>query len=165
MARRKRDRRLVAIVRSLPRRGYAWLQSLRYDPAARERASATAAFALIFAFGAASLDYLITGGPDWNPGAEAAALGRRPAIAVQALAPSDFVGVPQLELASLAPMAEAPQPTEDLLGGPDAILPNMAPEIALAQELDLLIDAMAKPATASDLAAAQAESKNKLLAL
>jgi hypothetical protein len=42
--------------------------ALSATPAARERALASAVFAGIFVVALGSLDYLITGGPDWNPG-------------------------------------------------------------------------------------------------
>lgn len=91
-------------------------------PAIRERALASAVFAGIFAFGIASIDYLITGGPDWNPGA----LGQAYAMEMTAPAPRLTAFVSAEPPSGEAPRLEAVEeevdysiPTEVLLGGPE----------------------------------------------
>lgn len=103
----------------------AFLSRWRDDGAYRASAYGVAAFACIFAFTVASLDYLITGGPDWNPGA--------PAIMQEAHAATiervTQLNPPRIEaLEVMATMTPAPLEEEvsfallsadDLLGGPD----------------------------------------------
>ena len=106
--------RLVAAARLVSRK-------MRNNAALRERALASAAFAGIFAFGVLGIDYLITGGPDWNPGGAQA-------YAMEISHPI-FVARPQTRVeAEVAPPAlhmafaevDYSVATEDLLGGPDA---------------------------------------------
>jgi|CXWL01.1.fsa_nt_gi hypothetical protein len=100
---------------------------LRRDAAYRERALGIGAFAFIFAFTIASIDYLITGGPDWNPGAPAivqeahAATIERDTRIHTRLAPMEMldVSVPaaleeEIEIATLG--------ADDLLGGPESFM-------------------------------------------
>lgn len=89
------------------------------DSVVRERALASAVFAGIFAFGVVSLDYLITGGPDWNPGAmgQAYAMELSPHHFAATQTPADRSGSPP----PLRPTVEEIDysvPTEVLLGGP-----------------------------------------------
>jgi hypothetical protein len=102
----------------------AIVNSVRAVPAARERALATAVFAAIFAFALGSVDYLITGGPDWNPGGMGQAYAMEvahpryrapqsvPAPASEALVLTETVAIEEEDY-SIA--------TEELLGGPDAL--------------------------------------------
>jgi hypothetical protein len=105
------------------------LAAYRANPAVRERTSALAAFGFIFAFGLMSLDYVVTGGPDWNPGASAAPLDHvqaRPqmlAVAAYEAPPS----LPEFELAAFEPEG----PVGELLGGPDTRLPNEPAQLIL----------------------------------
>lgn len=102
-----------AVQRGLAR---AWRSS-----GARERVLAPAVFAAIFALTLVSVDYLITGGPDWNPGGQAYAY--QPPH--QRLAPEPAATFTDYQ----APPPAAPQlgdlevadytvSAEDLLGGP-----------------------------------------------
>jgi hypothetical protein len=153
-------------LRLAARRATAFVGRLRGDAAARERLAAAATFAFIFVFAAASVDYVITGGPDWNPGAEAQAAELPAAYAQVVPAPP-----PRLPDAApsppLAPPADAyfdPMATaDDLLGGPDAVLParyDPLDQDALLREIELLYEAperagapttraKAKPATSA----------------
>jgi hypothetical protein len=125
----------------------AWFQAFRADPDARERASAVAAFAFIFAFGAASLDYVITGGPDWSPGAAAAPLNHPTRIvtqASQAIAYETPPELPEVELVAYEPTGPIP----DLLGGPETELPfAAAPELTLASYQPVAPAAISAPAS------------------
>ncbi len=150
---RRLVRRALRRIAGLPGWLAATVQAIRSDPNARERASAAAAFALIFSFGLASLDYLITGGPDWNPGAIAAPLNQ-PIVAPLTPAPTVAVEppptLPMIELAAY----ESIGPIEELLGGPEP-----APAVLTAAALhegetdDRSAAAFAKPANAMMLAA------------
>lgn len=94
---------------------------VRCNAALREHALASATFAGILALGAVGLDYVITGGPDWNPGGAQA-------YAMEIASPS-FVPRSQPH-ATEAPNLMPPHrslgfveidysnATEDLLGGP-----------------------------------------------
>lgn len=95
-------------------------ESVRANVAVRERALASAVFASIFAFGVLGMDYLITGGPDWNPGgAEAYAMEipqptfvtQRPRQATEDTTPP---APPQLTYVAIDYSAA----DADLLGGP-----------------------------------------------
>jgi len=106
---------------------------LKSDSAYRKNACAALALAATMAFTVFSIDYLITGGPDWNPGAprivpeaHAATIERAqpvPALHMQTL---DMMAV-----APLAPLEEeiafASLSADDLLGGPE----DAAPELQL----------------------------------
>ncbi len=94
----------------------------RENPVVRERIAATSAFAFIFGFLVWSVDFLVTGGPEWNPGAQAAELqaayvqveGPAPAFADAAPPPMQF-----------EPIALEPDysiSADSLLGGPDVVL-------------------------------------------
>jgi hypothetical protein len=98
------------------------LANYRANPAARERTSALAAFGFIFSFGLFSFDYVITGGPDWNPGASAAPL-EHARLHAQPLAEAPYEApptLPELDLTAYAPEGAV----GELLGGPDTPLPN-----------------------------------------
>lgn len=126
--------RLIALLKGAARLAVTTVAALRAfvarwrdDAAYRARAYGVAAFACIFAFTIASLDYLITGGPDWNPGA--------PAIMQEAHAATiervTQLNPPRIEaLEVMATMTPAPLEEEvsfallsadDLLGGPDEL--------------------------------------------
>ena len=108
----------------------------RTNPAVRERTSALAAFGFIFAFGLFSFDYVITGGPDWNPGASAAPL-EHARLRSQPLAAAPYEAPPPLPEFDLA--AHAPEgPVGELLGGPDTLLPNAQLELAETQTAQMM---------------------------
>lgn len=111
---------LTQRVRRTWRNSRAWGLRTWRNPTKRERVKATATFAFIFAFAVGSMDYLITGGPDWNPdGGQAYA--------------SEYVAPVRLSFATAEAAPLEPPPTlaeidaksvdysftsEDLLGGP-----------------------------------------------
>jgi len=127
------------------------------NSAARERFWAAGTFALIFGFFVAGVDYVISGGPDWNPEAPVTEAHAAQVHRVAALAPS----APPALSAALQQKAEALEAeggavveeidysftTEVLLGGPDTVLASaeydvdilMSPiEISFSPELDAL---------------------------
>jgi hypothetical protein len=110
----RRIRRLTGVILS---RMCGWALRVWRDEPARERAQAIAAFACIFAFTFASIDYLITGGPDWNPGGEAYAMEAAPSRAPAP--PPSIASEPPPTLATLT-VAEPDYrfTSEELLGGP-----------------------------------------------
>lgn len=90
----------------------------------REGLAAVGAFAALALFAAASLDYLVSGGPDWNPSAQAApylsadryvTLSSLPEIAYAPPQPSPE---PTLAVEEAQPPRVYPSTTEELLGGP-----------------------------------------------
>jgi hypothetical protein len=60
----------------------------------RERTHATAVFTLIFAFAVTSVDFLVTGGPDWEPAPQQRAEQTEPAQAVATSAPMPATAAP-----------------------------------------------------------------------
>lgn len=93
------------------------------DPAKRDRVKAHLAFLLIFGFVVSSVDYLITGGPDWNPAGEAYAMempGPRSYAAPVRAEPTNLVVTTEEEL--LVDEVDYSFTTETLLGGPDTVL-------------------------------------------
>ncbi len=116
---------VVALVRALPARAMTFAERIAIAwrrPALREGAWAAATFAAIFGLTAAGVDYVITGGPTWNPGGVAYAhevdLDRAPptpastAIAYEPPPPAPLYAEDYaiLEYAATTP--------EALLGGP-----------------------------------------------
>lgn len=100
-------------------------------PANRERSKASAVFAAIFAFTAAGVDYVVTGGPDWNPGGVAYAMEINPTqtrgdLVVRAgpLAPTQ--NAEDDAWIEIAPI-DYSFTTETLLGGPDTVLAAYEP--------------------------------------
>jgi hypothetical protein len=162
----ERLRALLPLIRMLGhawRRASAYYRALREDPAARDRAAAASVFAFIFAFAVVSVDYVITGGPDWNPGAEAAEL---PAALT---APVALAPPPRFPDAGPPPPLEAPEPveadywrtTDDLLGGPETILAaHGAPGAGARATLRVESGKPAEAAVISELSPAQT-SKGK----
>lgn len=113
-------RRLGLLLQSCGRRLRAWAGGWR-DPVRRDRMKARAAFAFIALFTVASIDYLITGGPEWNPGAgEAHAMALPHSQRVSAPAPAPVIIVeapPTLTVAHVEP--DYSFTDEILLGGPE----------------------------------------------
>lgn len=153
---------LASTLRLAARRAAAYVSRLRTDAAARDRLAARATFAFIFLFAAASVDYLVTGGPDWSPGAEAQAAELPASYARVAPAPpprlADAAPPPpaSAEVAYFDPMASA----DDLLGGPDAFLParyRPRDEGELLREIELLYEA-SEPSSAATSAVAKAKA-------
>ena len=136
-------------------RGHAALARLRTDAAARERVAAAAVFAGIFVFAIGSVDYLITGGPDWNPGAPQIVASQTVERAAATSLRVDAVELPPPQLAPIE-LAEASGPVGELLGGPEYF------EAALfSQAVDRFGDGEpAKPAIAT-YAAAQLATDDK----
>ena len=96
------------------------VDSLRAAPAARERTLASAVFAGIFVFAAGSVDYLITGGPDWNPGGgelQSAQIVER--VAPTSLQVASFEPPPSFPALLAVEAPEFEGPVADLLGGSD----------------------------------------------
>ena len=110
---------LIAALGRAWRRLQRLYRTLRDDAAARDRAAAVSTFAFIFAFAVLSVDYVVTGGPDWNPDAEAAEL---PAAYTRAAVspPPRLSDAAQREQPAVVEPAEIDYSftTEDLLGGP-----------------------------------------------
>jgi hypothetical protein len=111
---------------------------LKTDAAYRKNACASAAIVAAAAFTVFSIDYLITGGPDWNPGAprivpeaHAATLERAPPAAALHVQTLDLMAI-----APLAPLEEevafATLSADDLLGGPEDVEPTL--QFATADE-------------------------------
>ena len=99
------------------------------DPAKRDRVKAHLAFVLIFGFVVSSVDYLITGGPDWNPAGEAYAMemrGPRSYAAPVRAEPTALTATAEQEAAAVEAI-DYSFTTETLLGGPDTVLANSAP--------------------------------------
>ncbi|UPT64367.1 MAG: hypothetical protein M0D54_07495 [Hyphomonadaceae bacterium JAD_PAG50586_4] len=100
-------------------------------PANRERSKASAVFAAIFAFTAVGVDYVVTGGPDWNPGGVAYAMEisqtqTRGDLVVRAgpLAPTQTTEEDAwIEIG----LIDYSFTTETLLGGPDTVLASYEP--------------------------------------
>lgn len=94
----------------------------RLSRAARERAFAGAVFAAILSVGVWSTDYLITGGPDWNPGG----MGAGQAFAMEfprfegsAEAPLETDAPPPVPPQDIDIVALYPATSDTLLGGLD----------------------------------------------
>lgn len=138
-------RRLQRAAKNLRRAAaatWAAFTALRTDPAQRERAFAGAVFAGIFAFGAMSVDYLITGGPDWNPGGVAYAMEApgapfaQPHMHTRAVA--DNAEPPPILLTSISEdVVDYSYTSEELLGGFD--WRDMQAEYAIEQTAEPLI--------------------------
>jgi hypothetical protein len=104
--------RVGSFVRSLPR-----------ERSARERVWASATFALIFALLVGGVDYVLTGGPEWTPGAA-------PAPSIEPVQRVEATTLP-MRAFPLPPPVEADDETdkfaladfsttnEELLGGPE----------------------------------------------
>lgn len=89
-------------------RALVGLEGLLLTHKGRERTQAVAVFALIFGFFVTSVDFLLTGGPEFGPGAQAAAYTTH----VDLIAPSSGGRAEAvIEMASLGPAeAEAVEP-------------------------------------------------------
>ncbi len=92
---------------------------LRATPAARERALASAVFAGIFMFAALSMDYLITRGPDWNPGGTELSVQAVERVAATSLHMATAETPPTGREPDAVEPAELDGPIAELLGGPD----------------------------------------------
>ena len=98
------------------------------DPAKRDRVKAHLAFVLIFGFVVSSVDYLITGGPDWNPAGEAYAMEMRGprSYAAPVRAEQTTLTATTEEEAALAEEVDYSFTTETLLGAPDTVFASTA---------------------------------------
>ena len=96
------------------------LGRLGASPVVRERALASAVFACIFAFATLSMDYLVTGGPDWNPGGgESLSAPIVERVAATSLRIASMEPAPTLPVVIAIETADFGGPVGELLGGPD----------------------------------------------
>lgn len=113
-------RSIVVAAQAVTTRLRHWAASTWRNPAVRERALACATFAAIFAATIGSVDYIITGGPSWNPGGEAYAY-EAPRPRAEPPAPT-FVGYapppPPVYAEDYAIFEYAAMSPDALLGGP-----------------------------------------------
>jgi hypothetical protein len=98
----------------------ARIGALRNSAAVRERLLATGVFAALAAFTVASFDFIVSGGPDWTPSAQAAPpplvrVSSLPDLAYEAPALLEVVARPRLTLTIYPDYTAA---GEALLGGP-----------------------------------------------
>lgn len=117
------------IVRQRLRDARAWGLKIWRVPAKRERIKAFTTFAFIFAFAAGSLDYLITGGPDWNPdgGQAYASEYVAPRIARAAFVEAAVIAPPPALPEAEVLDADYRYTSETLLGGPETVLASFEP--------------------------------------
>ncbi len=80
-----------------------WKPWLAASAALREQVFAIAVFAGILGFALISMDYLISGGPDWNPG---------PAPAQVLASPAHATSLPRVAIAEPPPAPPEPEPME-----------------------------------------------------
>jgi hypothetical protein len=125
------------------RKAPGWVLRQWRDPVRRDRAAATASFVLIGAFTLASIDYLICGGLDWNPGGEAYAveMPQQPQLPHRVSAPAPEA---VLELPPTPALAEAALEAtdysvaaEDLLGGPEEPARTALAEFSAEQPISI----------------------------
>lgn len=145
--------RMFALMRQAWSAGACLAARWRNDAGFRERQFGKVVFSGILALTIVSFDYLITGGPDWNPGAptfmqeaHAASVERRMPIAVArfeeiAVAPAPIEVVEE-------DLAAALLSADDLLGGPDAIV--FAADERARFQLAAYSPSAAKPQRAAD---------------
>jgi hypothetical protein len=126
---------------------FLWALGQRFlrDAAMRDRALAHVVFAGIFVFAVGSFDFLITGGPEWNPGPASAATQvqhleptqTRNWQAETAEPPPQYPGIEPRQM-----MIADGAPVEELLGGPEITFASLsADEGALAlSEFELPLD-------------------------
>lgn len=96
------------------------------DPAKRDRVKAHLVFALIFGFVISSTDYLITGGPEWNPAGEAYAMEmRQTRSSAPVRAEPTTLTASDEELPAIEDV-DYSFTTETLLGGSDTVLASSA---------------------------------------
>lgn len=120
----------------------AWLVRTARDPVGRDRMVAATVFSAIFAVGVVCTDYLITGGPDWNPGSfdpprqEYAEFTAAPAL------PENFEPPPApVQEEDVALFHNANVSADDLLGAPRMLQ-------TASYELPVLVQTGARPAPA-----------------
>lgn len=113
---------------------------LKNDAAYRKNACAAAALAVTVAVTVFSIDYLITGGPDWNPGAprivpeaHAATIERASEIATPRVQTIDIMAIAPMEALDQE-LTLATYGVDDLLGGPDGDAPATLQSV-LAEEI------------------------------
>jgi hypothetical protein len=100
---------------------------LKNDSAYRKNACASAAIVAAAAFTVFSIDYLITGGPDWNPGAPRI-VPEAHAATVEAPTQVTAMHVQTLDIMAITPLAAleeevsfATLSADDLLGAPEDV--------------------------------------------
>jgi hypothetical protein len=116
--------------------------------APRETLFAAAVFAAIVAFAALSLNYLISGGPDWNPGAPSVHAGSPARARPAALSRRDIVEppppLPTPRPVDMVEFFDIPGPPGPLLGEPGQNAAVEAPENDFEQqEFNRAVDQLA----------------------
>ncbi|MGE0739836.1 MAG: hypothetical protein AB7O98_00725 [Hyphomonadaceae bacterium] len=114
--------RLSALREAAVRFGQSAATAAR-DPKKRERFWAASTFAIIFTVFAGGVDYVLSGGPEWNPGAAAAPYVpevQRVVVAAQAAAEVELPA--PVEPIVVHQIADYSFTTETLLGGPELAL-------------------------------------------
>lgn len=123
------------------------LEKVLLSPSGRERVHATAVFTLIFAFGVTSVDYLLSGGPEFSPSSARAAPYVSQASLISSRSPR-----PAAELAFAAPV----ETTIDEGVIEDAVV---TPLSAPARAVVLVEDPKPEPAAADGEAPQRAKNK------
>jgi hypothetical protein len=138
-------RAALGAMRQADRGARAFVRFVR-DPAGRDKIAAGATFALIFGCTLASVDFLITGGLDWSPGAQPAPVVIRVEhVAAATSLPADFAAPPPPPAALALEDVAFGLAVGDLLGAPDIELAS-APS---AKPAALLYTAAPAPAVAA----------------
>jgi hypothetical protein len=114
----------AAYARLARRKGRQIYERVRTDAAVRDRIACVSAFAFIFTFFVGSVDAIVTGAADWNPGAEAAEMPRAYAQHVDYVLPAFSDAEAPPEEAQAIALEDYSFTTETLLGGPDTGLAN-----------------------------------------
>jgi hypothetical protein len=121
-------RGFVVGVRTLTRRARVVAWRFKRNSVLRDRTARNVTFALLAAFTIASVDYLVTGGPEWNPGeAYAMPMPQTPqARTVQRATTPVVEPLPVIEPAELETI-DYSVTTETLLGGPEIVFASLDP--------------------------------------
>lgn len=131
-------KRAGAFVTAGARRARDAALRLKNDASYRKNACAAAALVVTAAVTVFSIDYLITGGPDWNPGAPRI-VPEAHAATVERPAQVTALHIQSLDMMAMAPIAAleeevsfATLSADDLLGGPDDVEPTL--QLAIADD-------------------------------
>jgi len=113
------------------RKGGQVYRAVRTDAAVRERIACVGAFAFIFTFFVGSVDAIVTGAADWNPGAEAAEMPAAYTQLVDYTPPQFTDAEAPPEAGEASELVDYSFTTEVLLGGPETVLASdVEPEVA-----------------------------------
>jgi hypothetical protein len=115
-------RTALTYARLARRKGRQIYVRVRDDAAVRDRIACVSAFAFILTFAVGSVDAIVTGGADFNPGAEAAEMPQAYVQYVDYTPPTftDAEAPPEAE--EIVAIEDYSFTTETLLGGPEAVL-------------------------------------------